>query len=432
MPTLAARRRLARGGTASRLHRWILLTPLFTSLFLSKWVAPGAPVDFGMAWPLIFAAVLLGMLTGAMRFEPKRLMAYLVLLGLLGGVQVLRGDAFSMTSLILMMAIYLMYALSVPQSRHVDVFRVMSLFATITAICGLYQFAFQFVLPRQFIFPIETLIPKSFLIQNYNYMQPLSYGSRLFKANGIFCLEPSFFSQFMAVAIIAELSMAGRLRQVALYMAGMVVAYSGTGIIILMIALPMVIVVKRRGDILVLGLVGLVVLGLFAEQLNLGLFLERAGEFTNKGSSGFERFTGALYLFEQFLWKDWARALLGFGPGSFVSFAVRADQPVSEMALTKIFFEFGIVGGLATIFFLGYCLTRSQAPGTVKLAVTVMFAMSGIYTAVSHGIALTVLVWARAYQPKAEPDAPTSGRPKRVDKMPRTRRAARQADVAPL
>lgn len=417
--------------SAPKLDHWLLLTPLFATLFLSKWRTPVGPSDFAMAWPLIFGAVLVGLAIGRMRFEPRRLLAYLFLLGLLGAIQVLRGDPFSLSSLLLMMSIYLTYTVAVNQSSKIDVFRVLTLFASIVAICGLAQFSLQFVLPRAAVFPIENLLPNSMLIQNYNMQIPLSYGSKILKANGIFALEPSFYSQFLAVAIIAELSMAGRLARIALYGAGMLVAYSGTGIIVLLVTLPVVMIIKRRADLLLLGLLILLLLALFAEPLNLSVFLERAGEFSSKGSSGFERFTGALYLFEQFLWNDPSRALLGFGPGSFASFAVRADLPVAEMAFTKIIFEFGLIGGFATLFFLGYCVTRSAAPGSVKLAVAVMFAMSGIYTAVSHGIALSLLVWSAGYaataaQPaQSAQSARTAKRQKRLQAAVLGRRGAR-------
>lgn len=384
-----------------RFSRWLICFPLFATLFLAKWAVPFGPRDLAMAWPLIFLAILIGVISGRVEFDPRRLMLWLAVVGYLGIVQAVRGDSFSLASMLLMMAIYFAYAVRVKGMAKYDVFAVFSRFAMIVAICGIAQFALQFVLPRAVVFPIESWLPRSMLIQNYNYLNPLSYGSAILKSNGVFALEPSFFSQFLAIAMIAELSLANRWPRIALYAAGIVVSYSGTGIIILLVTLPMLIIAQRRWDLLGAGVAGLALLGLFAEQLNLGLFIERAGEFTSVGSSGFERFTGALFLFEQFLWDNPVRAMFGFGAGSFQDFSLRANLPVAEMALTKIVLEFGLIGSALTFGFLGYCLRSVNAPNPVKLAVVVMFFMSGIYTSASHGIALTVLVWIGAV-----PDSP--------------------------
>lgn len=393
---IAARRARVNESMPPRGTRWLVLFPLFVTLFLAKWVMPGGPRDFAMAWPLIFGAVLIGVVSGHMRFDPKRLLIYLLLVGFLGAVQVVRGDGFSATSMLLMSAIYLGYTVTVRGAERYDAAQVFGRFAIIIAVCGIAQFVLQFGLPRALVFPIENLLPSGLLIQGYNTQIPIAYGSSVYKANGVFPLEPSFFSQFLAVAIIAELCGRNRWPRLALFGAGMLVSYSGTGIVILMVAMPFVILGYRRWDLLAVGGLALAVLLVFADQLNLALYLERAGEFTSTRSSGFERFVGALYLFDQFLWADPMRALFGFGSGQFQDFSLRADLPVSEMALSKIVFEFGLLGALATFAFLGYCLTRSGAPGPFKIAIAAMFFMSGIYTSASHGIALTVLVWSGA------------------------------------
>lgn len=422
-----------------RSDRWLVLLPLFTTLFLAKWVMPGGPRDFAMAWPLIFGALLLGVITGRMRFDTPRLLFFLLLIGTLGAVQVMRADGFSPTSMLLMASIYLAYTVTVTGARDYDTAVVLSRFAVIVAVLGIAQFALQFALPRALVFPIENLLPKALVIQGYNAQIPISYGSSIYKANGVFPLEPSFFSQFLAVAVIAELCGRNRWPRLVLFGAGLLVSYSGTGIIILMIALPIVIIAYRRWEFLVAGLLALMLMLMFSGPLNLDLYLQRAGEFSSVRSSGFERFVGALYLFEQFLWDDPLRALLGYGSGQFQDFSLRANLPVSEMALSKIVFEFGLLGALAIFAFLGYCLSRSSAPLAFKVAVAVMFFMSGIYTSTSHGIALTVLVWSGAWAAASvtgasrerKADAKRSGGARKSAAASRKRRDARPAAQTP-
>ncbi len=144
---------------------------------------------------------------------------------------------------------------------------------------------------------------------------------------------------------------------------------------------------------------------LLYEALNLEIFVKRATEFGHPQSSGFMRFVGAYYMFDQFLWVDQWRSLFGYGAGIFKEFEVRSDLPVHESALTKIVFEFGLVGALLNIGFLFFCVARSSAPGVLKLGVAVMFFMAGIYTPSSHGIALTIMMWP---SPAPEPLRPVA------------------------
>ena len=131
----------------------------------------------------------------------------------------------------------------------------------------------------------------------------------------------------------------------------------------------------------------------FRDSFFLSHLLARSGEFSSIRSSGYARFVGGFYLFDQFLWDDPWRTLFGFGVGSFRDYVARAHYPVAEMALFKVVFEFGLVGSLAYFGFLVYCLATSSAPRLVTIAVGIAYLLNGIYVPFAHGLALGLLIW---------------------------------------
>jgi hypothetical protein len=130
--------------------------------------------------------------------------------------------------------------------------------------------------------------------------------------------------------------------------------------------------------------------------------LSRVGEFGSTHSSGFARFVGGFFLFDQFLWSDPWRTLFGYGAGAFSNYASHARYPVAEMALFKMVFEFGLVGALAYFGFLFCCLYSSPAPRLLTVAVGITYLLNGMYASFAHGLALSLLIWNSA---RAEGDA---------------------------
>ena len=87
---------------------------------------------------------------------------------------------------------------------------------------GIAQFAAQFVGLRLFAF--TGLVPANFLLeQGYNLEIPVSIGETL-KSNGLFLIEPSVFSQFMAVGLMIEMLTARRPVYFGLFTAGLLLS----------------------------------------------------------------------------------------------------------------------------------------------------------------------------------------------------------------
>jgi hypothetical protein len=380
--------------------RWLrfalLVAPLIGATFLSKFgFPPLAALGIGVSIFFLLAVLAAGAVLGGLSIEPRRLALFAAMVGILGLIQIFQPNSFSPSSLLLLICVHLPYIFTISGSDDKD--RIIRFFLGIVmvfACCGIAQYCLQFFVNPRFLFPIENFTPDSFIVQQFNHQAAMEYGSHEYRANGVFLLEPSFFSQLLAVAIIVELCTFGRLSRIAVYGLALIVSYSGTGLIVLAVCLPLCLVAQRRWGLLVLGLLVLAVIIPLQLHFHANRLLSRIGEFDSNQSSAYMRFVGGFRLFDKFLWEDLWRTLFGYGAGSFVSYSSRVHYyAAAEMALFKIVFEFGLVGAVAYFGFLFGCLYCSSAPRLLILAVGITYFLNGIYVPFAHGLALSLLLW---------------------------------------
>jgi hypothetical protein len=404
LPTWAATARSAARRSEAVTHaqapaHWlrfaVLATPLVGVTFFSKFtIPPLGEQGIDVSLFLVLGAVAAGMVADCIRVDPARLTLYVMLIGILGLIQSLQPETFSIPSLLLLAGLHLPYVFAVPRAGEGD--RIVQFFlgvVTLLALLGIAQFALQFVIASRFLFPIENFFPSSFIVQHYNSQAALSYGSEVYRPNGVFMLEPSFFSQLLAVAIVAELCTRARILRLAIFGAALIVSRSGTGVLVLAVCVPLYLAARRRWDLLILGASALILVIALHDVLHLDHVFSRLGEFNSTQSSGFARFVGGFFLFDQYLWTDAWRTLFGYGAGAFSSYAPHARYPVAEMALFKIVFEYGLVGALFYFGFLFGCLSTSRAPLLLILAVAITYLLNGMFASFAHGMALGLLLW---------------------------------------
>jgi hypothetical protein len=398
MPPLVGAGVLSKPVTAAS-NRWIVLTPLVAATFFSKLAVPpfgemGISIGVGM---ILLAALFAG-LTGHMEFSRFRLIGFLLLLAFMGLSATFRGLVFSPASLLFFLAIHAPYVLQIKKEDGLGdgMVGMFSDLAIFFACCGVAQFLLQFVIGPALAFPIENFVPDMWQVQAFNKQGTLEYGSSLYRANGIFLLEPSFFSQLMAVALVFELSGPSRLWRMMIFTFGLLLSYSGTGILILIVCLPLAAVFYGRWQLIPLALIGGAVMLVGAEALNLDLFIHRSAELGSSGSSGFARFVGGFYLFDKFLWDSPVHALLGYGAGSFKFYAPSVSVPVAEMAMPKMVFEYGVLGGGAYFILIAAAVFSARVPFLARLAVFITFFLNGNYIIFSHGLALALFIWPKS------------------------------------
>ena len=402
---------------------WLIYAPLLGATVLSKFsVPPLSGKGISLSFGIFAAAAALGVATSALRVHPTRFAWLLVTMSLLSLPQILRDSTFSLPSLLLLACAHVPYVLCSSQGGGVA-HRTQEFFQHLCValgICAIAQFLLQFVVPVALLFPIENFVPQSFVVQLFNQQAPLDYGSTLYRANGVFMIEPSLLSQLLAVALIVELCGSARLWRLGIHALALVFTYSGTGIMILAVCVPVVIVALRRWHVLALLAGGLLVLALLRDRLFLDLLLSRSSELSATGSSGFARFVGGFWLFDQYLWQDPVRTLIGFGAGAFTDYAPLSRTPVSEMPLFKLVFEFGVLGTALYVAFLGYCVFATTAALPIRLAIFIALMLNGLSNPFAHGLAFGLLVWSMSCP--ADPPASPATREMATQRPVRRRR----------
>jgi hypothetical protein len=123
-------------------------------------------------------------------------------------------------------------------SDMIFILRTFQRFVALASILAVAQFISQILF--HFYFDIKSFIPPEYFLNGYNttYKAPVL---DIYKSNGYFFLEPSFLSQFCAMAIIFELLYFRRIAYVTLYFIALVLSFSGTGILLILLVSPMLI-----------------------------------------------------------------------------------------------------------------------------------------------------------------------------------------------
>lgn len=374
----------------------LLYLPLLSTTLLAKLsVPPFAAQSLSIAYLFIFLAIGLGVAFGYLQADTRRLGFFLLFIGFIGALQLFHAAPFSLASLLLLGTLHLGYVFCLSHGA-VSTARALAFFlglASGLALLGIGQYALQFVFGARYAFPIENLLPDDFVVQGFNMQAPIAYGLEIYRANGVFFAEPSFFSQFMAVAIIVELLTSNRLLRVALYLLALLLSYSGTGLLLLAVCGPLILVTHRRRGLLWVMLLGLALLVVLGGYLEFGRLTGRIGEFGAVHSSAYARFVSGFHLFEEHLWPYPLRALFGYGAGQFLAYAARMPFSMAEMTLFKMIFEYGLLGAAVYFSFVFYCLYRSGAPFIIRLAIGLTLLLNGPFVPFFHGLALSLLVW---------------------------------------
>ena len=381
-------------------------TPILAVTLLAKIaVPPFGKIGLGIDLPILLAAMSIGLFTGRFQVHVTRLLAYLLTIGWLGGSQLLLDNPFSPSSIAFLALLFLPLTLRLrppPTSPAASelapdpldaALRAMAGLAAFFALLGVLQYTLQYAIGARLAFPIEHFLPEAFITQKYNHLIPIRDGGVILKSNGVFFLEPSFYSQFIGLGLVLELSMRNRPLRIALMVAGLAVAYSGTGIIVATVGIAGLVIVKRRWDVIVF--VTLVVLAalLLSDVLQLDRLLGRIGEFSSTRSSASARFVAWIDMLHQHWWLDGVRALFGAGSGSFSSYAVTARLATAEMSFSKMLFEYGIVGATLFFGFLIYVLNSVPAPLAFRLGLCASLFLNGAFATFPIGIAASILLW---------------------------------------
>lgn len=329
---------------------------------------------------LIFWAFMAGF--GTLRTPPVLLYALFAAAALTSTLAALLAPdlrfGLSITSLLSILISYTLITIG-PTDRF-DRSQVLPIFLFYVRLCaalGIAQYLAQFAGIRIFSFMATMPALDPVLVERlFNHAPIVGYGSSIMRSNGFFLVEPSTFSQLLALAFAIDFFLFRRFAYLPLYGLAYLFSSSGTGLLLLMLALPIYALVdwRRLGRLSMFLIIAiLLVIGAsFAFPDQFQILAGRANEINATGSSAYSRYLAQFDLIHRYAAET--RALIGWGPGALE----RADGfvPGSGNPSLKLFIDYGYVGLGLFWTFLFATLWRRDMP-LVPILLLVQFQIGG-------------------------------------------------------
>jgi hypothetical protein len=334
--------------TEARFVRRCLVIALFASIFLQRFAVPVGPDGIAINLLVTLAVIVILAMRGSLTLDPVRTVLFFVLAATVSLSAALNAGMASMPSLALFLIMYAPFIFSLRGGADEAVFRgcvkAFQFMVLICALMGILQFVAQFVLGASIPFTFHGLLPDQILLTGFNTANPLSWNSPYFKSNGFFLVEPSTFSQYLAIAIVLELLFYGATLRLLVLGLALPTSYSGTGLILLALLLPWVMLYKRAYGAIFGALVFGVIVVATGSLWNADALFSRAGEFGSEGSSANARFVAGAWLIGSFLLDSARDVVFGLGPGSYAQFVKLVPYEAHDPAWAKMIFEYGLFG----------------------------------------------------------------------------------------
>jgi hypothetical protein len=332
----------------------------------------------------MYAMVAATFVAGAITLNGQGAAAYLIVVAVTGlsylvNASLEPSDNVSIASFLLIAVLYAPFAVSlsedaVPPRLWRWAVEVYVGFSIVVALAGIAQFFAQFAFRPEWLFDYTPLIPDSVRASGgWNTVYP--FGGWI-KSNGFFLREPSIFSVAMAFALVCEVSLARRKWVMALLGLGLVLSYSGSGLLCLAVAM----LFPLRGRALLVAVACCAVaLGVYLfldDPLNLSYTFARLDEINDERSSAYCRFIypGAAALHQ--MDANWWTSLLGNGPGTMARMGGTCSDG-HQTTYGKLLFEYGLAGTAAFGLLIVGALNRAGAPLRIRVALGITWLLLG-------------------------------------------------------
>jgi hypothetical protein len=378
--------------------RLIFVATLFATVFLQKLAvpAPGGPIS---ALLVVLLAAYAGFCAVAgISISVGRMLVYALTLAAAIIGQIASNQPFSGGSVMLLFLAYCLFLFRFEISgelmrRNLKTFQnFMVVGCGIALVQQVWQLAFGWK-----SFPnLEKILPQSMILEGFVYIQDLYYGSPYIKPNGIFFLEVSFLSQFIAIALVIELVFFQKIWRVALYAGTLLAIFAGTGLLLLLLVSPLLAARLPIRRAILLGVIGLAVL---VVALNSGWYDQidqRFAELGDPSDSGYLRFVDPWVRLREFATRPDAW-YTGNGAGS-----TPKAPGVVWWAVTKLATEYGVLTAiLFHIYFVGALMWRAPSY-RLALILLLWFSFMGSSLLTFPVIALCLLLGASFRLPPGE------------------------------
>ena len=346
------------------------------------------PTQVAVSLLLVLGGYVFLLLSGALVEDRVRMGLYLVattlcLAAAFGSFLIAEGPSFF--SLLLLLVLYTPFT-HVLRPPLLDLYpKVVDFFCklmVVGALLAIGQLVAQLAGVWSYSDLLATVLPPEFLLQDYNTTYPVYFDSPIMKSNGVVFLEPSFCSQFLALAVIAQLVQGGKLWRIPIYVAGILTTVSGTGLLLL--AFGLTVLAWRRGALWSFGVLGATLVAITAVAVTPAgqLFAERAQEARESQSSVSLRFADPFDRAYRDLGRSNSAPFVGHGPG-FVEeeagiYKERTDLALAFPPLPKLATEYGVFAALAfSAFMIAAFWTRTPAKTIAACLIFMHLTLSG-------------------------------------------------------
>ncbi|TFE00021.1 O-antigen ligase [Jeotgalibacillus sp. R-1-5s-1] len=353
-------------GAITAKDKFFIFLILFSLIFLQRFAITIGEIQLSPVFLFSVVSIVFLYVLNTIEVDQRRLTWFLIAisgLSLVSLYSLMELRAVGVASLLSVIVFYLPLLFIHKKKGSLDyILSTYQIMMIIIAVIGIIQYAAQFA-GAGFYDPLESL-PKEFILQDYNTLNPMSYDSPIIKANGMFMLEPSFFSKMLAIGIVIEFVTKKRFMIMFLFFVGMLLSFSGTGFIILaVVAVPLLIKMKPVQFLLITLICGVSIFVLFDQGYG-EVFVDRLNEFNTPRTSGHVRFIAPWQAYGEFFKTEEASVVLfGHGAGSIQEY-YSANYTFDELspshitahpiAYIKLLVEYGIFGGLLFTIFIIY------------------------------------------------------------------------------
>jgi hypothetical protein len=383
--------RLARPVTAAERSfvYGVVASMLVLAVFGQRFTLPAGGIP--LALPLVgsYVAAFMLRVRGGIRYNRVRTEMYIMAAGAVvvaSWFTVLQGHGLSVNSLFLLLIIYLPWVFCV-STAYSDLWpRIARLFVrmmVIAAVVGVAQMLTQVFGLWAYEDYLDTFVPPDFLAQDYNTSFPIAWNSPIVKANAFVFLEPSFLCQYLALALIVGIIIRARAWQLLVLGLGMASTLSGTGILLVVVGVVLLVVRAPRlirPVYVISGLLGLVII---FQTPAADMLLSRSDEASQSGSSGSLRFVQPYTEVFAGLQEEPVRYLVGAGPGTSERLLEsdaggKVGEAVVYTIAPKLAFEYGLIAAVVFMAFMLVSILRGPPMPVLPGAVIFMlFFLSG-------------------------------------------------------
>ncbi len=362
---------LPRVDSKRRTLRAVTLLLLLSVTVLERFGLTTGAVSISAAMLAIYPFLGVAGLAGQLVLSLERTLLYGSCMAVALGSLLLNEQAASFSSFALLGAMYLPFVFVLREGALAedDASWIYARFLDICGVCavaGVAQFALQFVIHAHWLFDYSSYIPAPLRMNGiFNTVIPM--GS-LNKSNGFFFREPSGFSYLMALGLIAETVSFRRPWRVAVMALALLLTYSGTGILALLLASLHPFGVKTVLRLAGIALLGALVFWLLGDALDLSFTLGRVNEFSadSSQSSGYIRYIAPGRLLTDTFGDTPFSPFLGHGPGTI--FHTLRSYEFHDPTWAKLLFEYGALGFLGFLSLFLITLRRRSLPVQLRAA----------------------------------------------------------------